>query len=673
MRILITEDDPILAPMLKKALTHQHHVVDIAHDGEIGWEYADTLTYDLILLDIDLPKLDGLNLCYRLRQEGYQGAIILLTAKHESTYKVKGLDAGADDYVVKPCTLEELNARIRAVMRRQQTYTQSLLIWGDLSLNPKTFEVTYQQKDLSLSAKEYSLLELFLRHPQRIFSSSSILDYLWSFPDSPGEDTVRAHVKRLRRKLKNVGADGVIETIYGMGYRLKTLPPKATEDPSPTPPVVPISEPQKLKTPEAQTEAAIAELWESFKGPILERLTLLEDVIADLEQGTLSEDMRQEGQRTAHKLVGSLGMFGYPQGSEIARLIEMIFQSDNVRQKGHELRSHLRHLQTLLTPPEQQTAQTEESSVQPKEAGSLDFRDRQDSDLPAPLVVLAVDDDPLIHQRLTTCLPPWGIDVIPLGDPHNFWKTLKQVQPHLLILDIDMPDITGLELCEAVRNHPDWNNLPILFLTTYKDPQTINRLYSLGADDYVNKTATDPELVTRILNRLERYQLLQSRLNLSSQIDPYDELTDVLRRYQAWTQLEHQLERCHQDRQSLAVIILDIDRFRQINQQGGYRLGDRVLKSIAQILLEQVPPKTLITRWGDDQFLLAAPGLNPRQTERLIQQILIQVDRMDIGGLKPIKITLSSGCAQFPDHGQELEQLCQRAEKALYLAQKKEG
>jgi diguanylate cyclase (GGDEF)-like protein len=666
MRILVTEDDPILAPMLKEALTHQHHVVDIAGDGQMGWEYADALTYDLILLDIDLPKLDGLNLCRRLRQQGYEGAIILLTGRHQSTDKVKGLDAGADDYVVKPCTLEELNARIRAVMRRRHTYAQSVLVWGELCLDPKTCQVTYQQEPLSLSAKEYGLLELFLRHPERIFSSSSILDYLWSFPDSPGEETVRAHVKRLRRKLKEVGADGMIETIYGMGYRMKALPPNTS--PREIPALPRDGDIQQLETPEAQTQTAIAELWESFKGPILERLTLLEDAIAALEQGKYSEDMRQEGQRAAHKLVGSLGMFGYPQGSEIARSIETMFQSDRCRYKGGELRSHLKQLQNLLIPPEP------EAEVQKKERP--DFADPENSDLPAPLVVLAVDDDPLIHQRLTTCLPPWGINITPLGNPHNFWSTLKQVQPHLLILDIDMPDITGLDLCEEVRNHPDWNSLPILFLTSYNDPETINRLYALGADDYVNKTATDSELVTRILNRLERHQLLHSRLNLSPQIDPQDELTQMIRRYPAWTKLEHQLERCHQDHQSLAIILLDIDRFRQINQQGGYRLGDRVLQNIAQILREQVPPETLIVRWGDDQFLLAVPRINHQQTEQLIQTILAEVTQIDLGGLKPIKITLSSGYAQFPDsasgheRAQELEQLCQQAEKAMNLARK---
>jgi diguanylate cyclase (GGDEF)-like protein len=526
--------------------------------------------------------------------------------------------------------------------------------------------VTYQQEPLSLSAKEYGLLELFLRHPERIFSSSSILDYLWSFPDSPGEETVRAHVKRLRRKLKEVGADGMIETIYGMGYRMKALPPNTS--PREIPALPRDGDIQQLETPEAQTQTAIAELWESFKGPILERLTLLEDAIAALEQGKYSEDMRQEGQRAAHKLVGSLGMFGYPQGSEIARSIETMFQSDRCRYKGGELRSHLKQLQNLLIPPEP------EAEVQKKERP--DFADPENSDLPAPLVVLAVDDDPLIHQRLTTCLPPWGINITPLGNPHNFWSTLKQVQPHLLILDIDMPDITGLDLCEEVRNHPDWNSLPILFLTSYNDPETINRLYALGADDYVNKTATDSELVTRILNRLERHQLLHSRLNLSPQIDPQDELTQMIRRYPAWTKLEHQLERCHQDHQSLAIILLDIDRFRQINQQGGYRLGDRVLQNIAQILREQVPPETLIVRWGDDQFLLAVPRINHQQTEQLIQTILAEVTQIDLGGLKPIKITLSSGYAQFPDsasgheRAQELEQLCQQAEKAMNLARK---
>ncbi|MBE9110929.1 response regulator transcription factor, partial [Nodosilinea sp. LEGE 07298] len=226
MRILLVDDDELLTQQLADFLVSQHYAVDVVLDGEAGWDYAQAADYDLIVLDINLPKLDGIRLCQKLRQARYGNPILLLTAQGDSSDKVVGLDAGADDYLVKPCTLNELSARIRALLRRPSTLKNPVLRSGDLCIDPSTCEVTYQGKLLSLSPKEYSLLELFLRRPQQVFSSTSILEHLWSFDDTPAEETVRTHIKRLRHKLKAVGAGTVIDTVYGMGYRLQ--PPLAT-------------------------------------------------------------------------------------------------------------------------------------------------------------------------------------------------------------------------------------------------------------------------------------------------------------------------------------------------------------------------------------------------------------------------------------------------------------
>jgi len=222
MKILIVEDDERIAEALAEALADHHYTVDMAADGEAGWDLVEAFPYDLVLLDVMLPKLDGIQFCQQLRECGYRMPVLMLTARDTSMDKVMGLDAGADDYVVKPFDLEELSARIRALLRRGSTTTPPVLKCGPLQLDPSSCEVTYRDRSLNLTPKEYSLLELFLRNRRRVFSRSAILESLWSFEEPPEEDTVKAHIKGLRQKLKAVGAPAnFIETIYGLGYRLK--------------------------------------------------------------------------------------------------------------------------------------------------------------------------------------------------------------------------------------------------------------------------------------------------------------------------------------------------------------------------------------------------------------------------------------------------------------------
>lgn len=225
MRILLVEDDERITDALAEDLTDQHYAIDVAHDGEAGWELASALTYDLILLDIMLPKIDGVTLCRRLRSQGCSTPVLMLTARDTISDKVLGLDAGADDYLVKPFDLEELSARIRALLRRGGSALPPVLEWGELRLDPSTCEVFYSDRLLPLSPKEYALLEFFLRHGRRVFSRAQILDHLWPFERLPEEATVKAHIRSLRQKLESAGAPhDLIETVYGLGYRLKQNP-----------------------------------------------------------------------------------------------------------------------------------------------------------------------------------------------------------------------------------------------------------------------------------------------------------------------------------------------------------------------------------------------------------------------------------------------------------------
>jgi DNA-binding response OmpR family regulator len=226
MKILLVEDDERIADALAEDLTDQNYVVDIAYEGNTAWDFVEAYTYDLILLDVMLPDIDGITLCRKIRSQSPNSTpILMLTARDTVSDRVLGLDAGADDYLIKPFDLTELLARIRSLLRRSGgTALPTVYELGKLRLDPSTCEVFYGDQLLSLTPKEYGLLELFLRNGRRVFSSSQILERLWSLEEPPAEETVRTHIKGLRHKLKAAGAPAdFIETVHGLGYRLKGL------------------------------------------------------------------------------------------------------------------------------------------------------------------------------------------------------------------------------------------------------------------------------------------------------------------------------------------------------------------------------------------------------------------------------------------------------------------
>lgn len=221
MRILIVEDDDRITKPLAEFLRRQHHIVDITTDGLEAWEWSQSGLYELILLDLMLPKLDGITLCKRLRAASSNVLILMLTARDTTGDKILGLDAGADDYLVKPFDLKELAAHIRALARRTSEIRPQILIHGDLQLDPATQQVTYRGNIISLTPKEYMILEYFLRNPNQVVTRSVIIDKLWDFDKSSGEGSIKTHITNLRNKLRVYGSsEELIENIYGIGYRL---------------------------------------------------------------------------------------------------------------------------------------------------------------------------------------------------------------------------------------------------------------------------------------------------------------------------------------------------------------------------------------------------------------------------------------------------------------------
>ena len=215
------EDEVRMARLLSRALKEEGHAVDVAVDGPQGLWLATENEYGSIVLDVMLPGMDGFQLCRRLRESGAWAPVLMLTARDGVTDRVRGLDAGADDYLVKPFSLLELAARLRALARRDGRSRPSVLAEGDLRLDPASKQVWRAGIELRLSPKEYSLLEFFLRHPGQVLTRSAIIEAVWDFAYDGGSNVVDQYVNYLRRKIDAPFGRRDLETVRGMGYRLR--------------------------------------------------------------------------------------------------------------------------------------------------------------------------------------------------------------------------------------------------------------------------------------------------------------------------------------------------------------------------------------------------------------------------------------------------------------------
>jgi len=573
-----------------------------------------------------LPQLDGIQLCQRLRCQGYGTPILLLTARDQQTDKIEGLEAGADDYVVKPFDLQELLVRIRVLLRRTLADTVSVLSWGEICLDPVSCEVSYQGNLVSLTAKEYSILELFLRYSQQVFSVSTLLDRIWSSEEFPSEATVRSHIRGLRRKFKAVGAPtDLIETVHGLGYRLKSYSLERSQEKAPSGDKAD----RKRRYLDGLTQA-----WKAHKGEILERWTYLSHLIKSLKaQHQLTEQQHSQAQQITHSLAGTLGTFGLIEGHRLALQLEQLLSAEGpvlgvkiaqfqslVTTLGHALDEppslasvtedgteplrllivdvnaapYIQQLMALAVAQGFETtvaASVETASQQlslgrPHPSGGLpgdnlpnvvlinlvagaadpilegpilqallrfitqltqqlpqvplllitpqaDFGNRLDLIRRGGTVVLEypmapteildvmtqalhasyrnskimiVDDDTHHLQQVIQQLQPWNFQITPLANPQRFWSLFTQVLPDLVILDIEMPHVSGFELCQVLRSHPQWQNLPIIFLSIHAEQEKQDQAFAIGADDYITKPIRDKDLGLRLVNRLKRYQ-----------------------------------------------------------------------------------------------------------------------------------------------------------------------
>lgn len=1003
MRILLVEDDETLAEIVSDFLHKQRYVVDVAIDGELGWNFVVSYTYDLIVLDVMLPKLDGMSLCRQIRSAGHQMPVLLLTAKQTSNDKVMGLDVGADDYLVKPVDLQEMGARIRALLRRSNSALAPLLTWGELCLDPSSCIATYSGKSLHLSSKEYSLLELFLRNARRVLNRNTIIDHLWAGEDVPMEDTVKAHIKGLRRKFRAVGAPvDLIENIYGLGYRLKpvdassdhivpqiiaaglspallrylenrlgscvfvptdtstatiealntgnwqlliidqmlltssttkllneaysrliqgtqsviyclesnqvrylprkiagqllffpfmeeelaqtiantlhlALPPQPLENLPPLPHLsterlqrfsefaVSTASPRERNssTPQPDLEEvgslngaevpivslknSIADLWEKFKDKIWHRIHVLEAAKVALLNQELTPELREQAISEAHKLAGSLGTFGFPTGTNLSRRIENILLTSTLlsdlistplsnliadqllslqegiprassglrndpnlaKPSDHSryilppaqtqefidlltdlkalLNSQSQHLQNNSPPPpkleefpilptdqnprtnrrqfknvgkypstypyllivedDQELAEgllveanswgmqvevihdlSEARSIidtNPPDLVLLDlvFPEVTENGLdllqelsaktpPIPTIILTfrdnfpqrlevarlggcgflskpvapnqvmqvvsqvlqqnhleqfkvmvVDDDPQILAILTHCLQTANLQILTLEDSRNFWESLEAFTPDLLVLDINMPYANGLELCQVIRNDTQWNSLPVLFISSQGDPSTMLQVFGVGADDFICKPFSEETVMTRILNRLQRLNVIRS-------LSEVDLLTGIANRRKFAADWERLLRLAARNTKYLCLAILDLDNFKEVNDRYGHEMGDRVLHDLGKLLQRSFRQDDLVARWGGEEFVISWYGISKQEAAQRLEQVLFNLRNMDFVTLdnKSFRITFSAGVVQYPEDGNNFPLLYHQADHLLYRA-----
>ncbi|MEZ2301262.1 MAG: response regulator [Microcoleus sp.] len=617
MKFLLVEDDRLLSATLAKVLVANHYAIDRANDGQAALDLATIVEYDLILLDLHIPKLDGISLCRKLRSQGYRKPILLLTGNDSDADVVAGFDAGADDYISKPYGTDVLLARIRTLLRRSQAVagtdsakspSANTLTWGNLCLDLDSGRIMFGQQVIPLTAKEYNLLELFLRNPDRIFSRSAILDRLWGFEDAPSDRAINTHIKDLRKKLKAGGLTAeIFDTVYGMGYRLKPRPQSAPSDSNNSD----TDSTAKHQSPVAD-QSALDKLLKRFRGTFNQQVAVLEQAKTALLAGNLETELQQAAKNEAHKLAGSLASFGYPEGSKLGRSAEHLLMKDRpftpqeiarfsevvtalqqelvkppVTSTAASLPTMLSHLVLVVDDdpaltehlkieseawglrikiaPNLATARSRMALSMPdvilldlsfpetEEDGLTLLRELTERSPNLPIIVftgrdtladrlavsrlgakqflhkpatteqifqaisrvlpktqtlqakvLIVDDDEAVLAHLSALLTPWGLEVITLTEPQRFWEMLLKTSPNLIILDLSMPQVNGLELCQVVRQDVQWGDLPILVVTAHTDADSLQQAFAAGADDFITKPVLGPELVTRVLSRIDR-------------------------------------------------------------------------------------------------------------------------------------------------------------------------
>ena len=527
--------------------------------------------------------------------------------------------------------------------------------------------------------------------------------------------------------------------------------------------------------------AAVQAVLDQHRGALEQRAATVEEAVAALAATDLDENLRARAERDAHKLAGSLGMFGLPQGSELAAELERSLAVAGGPDPAElpRLAELVLDLQTQLLgllehaavdePPDGQASSAASPAVlfvspDPElsdrlmvvatgrnilfrsavtcagatrlaaeqlpdavildvafaEPGteSLDFLEQLSSREPAVPVlvltasealvdrvevarrgggafmqrtqsatdviealndlldraaptdfkVLAVDDDPAILEAISALLGPSGLDVSTCAEPYGFWEALTTTTPDLLLLDLDMPGLNGIDLCRAVRADGHFGQLPIMFLTSYSDSERVREIFAAGADDYVGKPIVGQELLTRVRNRFER-------VRAQRELTEKDHLTGTASRRRSGGTLEALLAHADGRGQPVALALLDLDDFRRFNDLHGDATGDAALRGLGELAADTFRGEDVVGRWGDDEFVIGAFGMTSDDGVQRVAEMLesFREQRHTSPDGRPARISFSAGVAEYPRDGSDLRTLFRSADQALSRSKKQGG
>lgn len=607
MKILLVDDDPRFTTTAQSLLEEKKYSIDVLNIADNIFNFIEKNNYDLLILDVIMPKTDGITICRKLRKNHQELPILLLTALQGKNDKLKAFEAGADDYLVKPFDWDELLARIRALLRRKETEETVTLKWGNLTLVTDTKQIVYDSKDLNLTPTEYQILEVFLTNPSKLFSIDDLISKLWDFDEIPTNSTIRSHIKGLRKKLKKIGGDSdLIQTVYGMGYRLKKVEKVKVEKKSENKEIKFFKQEKEINN-QSQNDsisAALAAIWGQYQQDVIEDINCLNEY----NQNINCQLTKEEAVRKAHSLVGFLGSIGFIDISHICKNIENLLRDNQI---GETLQKEIDKLYSFCEKMKNENSNSFnnlsiEESTRKKNVLMIDSKseftdnfiyfanfwnleidltnnlsyglekltnnkfdlilfdiylikkhsDRKESlnqiiklakDTPIYIItnkddfrrrlevsdykingfiskdlssikiiqfitqnwnninhkiVLALDDDEKFLDILESQLVEPNLKLITLNHPSKIWKFLDNITPDLIILDLQMPEINGIDVCKVIKNDLHWQKIPVIFLTAYLNDGIIDQIITVGANDFIPKSKLELELNNRIVNHL---------------------------------------------------------------------------------------------------------------------------------------------------------------------------
>jgi diguanylate cyclase (GGDEF)-like protein len=729
MQVLLIEDDESLIRVLVPALQSHRYRVEVARSQALGGSMTSLKSYDLILLGVEILTLDQSNLCYQLRYGGNFTPILLFTVRDKNTKIILGLECGVDDYIIKPFNLEGLMERIDALMTRDRGFLKHFTLGtnhqdhdvdSDNSLMDQIRTIWDKTKDITFSyiqnffqvlqCLEQGILEEDLRkNIER--TAHKLSGSLGTFGFEEGSKIAKeleqsfAGVQDLKDCLEKVRPLilSLNQVIIATDYKLhlaKTIPqeslslynnnpPEITATDNFAPHVFPQSTLEKsIDLPTIDSHVSKTPLMTPFFDHQNSRLTLLKPEFEDspiAEQYILLADGDQEfGSLILHDAISwKFGIKLAKSAEELFALVEGVcptvilinlellkkrpdwqkfknwrnnfkiplFVISNNLELEYRVQALELQVDIFLQKP------VTSSQIFAAVVRAMNFHKHH------PVKVMVLDDDQQVTQLLMMLLEGSHFHVEILNDPTRFWQVLNKIQPDLLVLDIEMPTLDGLQLCRMIRQDFQWSWLPILFLTGHDDIHTLQKAFAAGADDFISKPIDPNGFVNRVLNRWKRSQLYRDQMDT-------DLLTGISNRTGGSRSFSQLLQLAAQSHRPLCLVVLDLDHFKQVNDRYGHEEGDRVLREFGEFLKQNCRAEDVLARWGGEEFIVAMLGLTREAGVKRMNEIRHEwrSKAFTSANGEAFQVTFSGGVAQYPADGTDFQVLYRTADAALYKA-----